>query len=130
MNIDHRKLHRQLRKKSSDRVAADLREKEKKDNYKQFDKRDSYLFDKGIEWFESGLSLDDAHDDMKNNTNFVNGFNKAKRLNDINNMLYNDGKEFFRSGCKLENASDKMKNNKYFIQGYNDEKLLSHSHKL
>ena len=99
MNIDHRKLHRQLRKKSSDRVAADLREKEKKDNYKQFDKRDSYLFDKGIEWFESGLSLDDAHDDMKNNTNFVNGFNKAKRLNDINNMLYNDGKEFFRASA-------------------------------
>lgn len=130
MDIDHRKLHRQLRKKSSDRVAADLREKERKENYKQFDKRDKDLFDSGIEWFNSGLSLNEAPEDMKNNTNFVNGFNKGKRLDDINKIIYNDGKEFFRSGAILEEASDRMKNNKFFIQGYMDEKSLFHGHKL
>ena len=129
MNKDYRKIHRQIRKDSGNRIAADLREKEKKDNYKPVDKRDKEVFDKGIEWFNSGLSLDDAPENFRTNTNFVNGFEKAKRLADINSMIYNDGKNFFLSGRTLDSASDKMKNNEYFINGYMDAKTLGNNQK-
>lgn len=130
MSKDYRKLQRQIRKESGDRIAADLRNKDKKDNFQQTDKRDKNLFDKGIEWFKSGLPLEDAPDEVRTNTNFINGFNKGKRLADIDNMIYEDGRKFFLNGGLLEDASDRMKNNSFFIKGYNDEAKLSSSHKL
>ena len=77
------------------------------------------IFNKGYEWFESGLSLEDAPEEMKNDFNFVNGFEKAKRVKKINENLETLGEEWFESGLSLENAPDNYINNPYFMNGYN-----------
>ena len=33
-----------------------------------------------MEWFKSGLPFDDAPEELRKNTNFINGFNKGNRL--------------------------------------------------
>ena len=127
MKVDYRKIYSQIRRDSGNRIATDIREQKKRENYKPVDKRDKEIYDKGFEWFNSGLSLDEAPVDIKDNTNFVNGFEKAKRLSDINNMIYNDGKVFYLNGGILDNVSDKMKNNEYFVKGYMDAKNLENN---
>ena len=80
---------------------------------------DKAILDKGFMWFENGLSLDDASDEMKNNFNFVNGYEKAKRMKNINENLAILGFEWFESGLSLDNAPSTYINNPYFIEGYN-----------
>ena len=80
---------------------------------------DMSIFDKGVLWFENGLLLDDAPDDMKTNFNFINGFNKAKRLKNINENLEILGFEWYESGLPLDAAPSTYINNPYFIDGYN-----------
>lgn len=77
------------------------------------------IFNKGYEWFESGLSLEDASDEIKNDFNFVNGFEKAKRVQKINESLEMLGVEWFNSGLPLEKAPDNYINSPYFINGFN-----------
>ena len=77
------------------------------------------LFNKGIEWFESGLTLNDADDKMKIDFNFVNGYEKAKRMKNINENLEILGSEWFESGLSLDTAPDTYINNPYFMNGYN-----------
>ena len=38
------------------------------------------LFDKGQKWFESGLSLEDAPEEIKTNRDFIRGFERGRRL--------------------------------------------------
>lgn len=85
---------------------------------------DSDMLNQGYDWFNKGASLEDAPEELRNNFNFINGFNKAQRLSQINDMLYNDGKNFFFRGFSLDEASDKMKNNPYFMKGYQDAENL------
>ena len=80
---------------------------------------DKTIFDKGFMWYENGLSLDDASDEMKNNFNFINGYEKAKRIKNINENLEILGSEWFESGLSLDNAPSSYINNPYFMDGYN-----------
>ena len=80
---------------------------------------DKNIFNEGYKWFESGLSLDDAPLELRENFNFINGFDKAKRVMAINEELISLGMEWFESGLYLEDAPDNYKNNEYFISGYN-----------
>ena len=41
---------------------------------------DINIYNKGMEWYNSGLSLDEAPDNEKNNIHFVNGYERAERL--------------------------------------------------
>lgn len=91
----------------------------KLEHKKEFDEGTFY---KGYEWFNNGLSLDEAPDDMKNNFNFVNGFEKARRIKNINENLEMLGTEWFESGLSLDNAPVSYINNPYFIEGYNKAK--------
>ena len=40
----------------------------------------SDLYNKGEQWFNSGLTLDEAPDELKNNNSFLNGFMRGHRL--------------------------------------------------
>lgn len=80
MKKDFNKLYKQIRKDSSDKIFRDIWYKEKAKNYVRPDKRELSIFEKGLTWFESGLLLEDAPLELRSNTNFVNGFNKGKRL--------------------------------------------------
>ena len=74
---------------------------------------------KGIEWFNNGLSLEDASEDMRNNVSFVAGFNRAYRIKLVNDSLYNLGREYFDRGISLDNVPENYRNNEFFIAGYN-----------
>ena len=41
---------------------------------------DKELYDKGMEYYNLGGILEEAKDELKNNRNFINGYNRAKRL--------------------------------------------------
>ena len=80
MKIDYDKMYKDIRRNSSNRIANDIYEKKKKENYVRPDKRDLDIFNKGLKWFNSGLSLEDAPEELRNNSNFINGFKKGERL--------------------------------------------------
>lgn len=110
MNGERRSVNFHSKLVAKDRKVRNL------EHVKTFDKE---LFEKGLRWFEEGLSLDDASEELRNEFNFVNGFEKAKRLKDINDNLRNLGVEWYESGLPLENAPASYVNNAYFIEGYN-----------
>lgn len=80
MRIDYDKMYKDIRRNTNNRIANDIWEKERKKNYVRPDKRNLDIFNKGLEWFNNGLSLEDAPLELKNNTNFIYGFNKGERL--------------------------------------------------
>ena len=80
-------------------------------------------FDNGLAWFNSGLLLEDASLDMKNNPSFIAGFKKGERLVVINQSLYEEGKKYFEQGLPLESAPKNYKDNEYFILGYNESMI-------
>lgn len=75
---------------------------------------------RGIEWFESGLSLDDTSVDDRNNEAFVAGFKKGKRIQIVNKQLFELGQEYFDRGFSIGELPDKYRKNEYFLKGYND----------
>ena len=119
----------QLRNNRQKKIADDIFRQQKMQGMVRTDKYDQKIFDQGIEWYNSGLEITDAPENIRNNTNFVRGFEKGKRVAEANNYVYEEGKNFFFGGGNLEQASEKMKTNPYFIKGYQDAmnlgKLLS-----
>ena len=89
---DYFKLYGEIRRDSATRITCDIRDKEKRKNYVRPDKRDADICNKGIEWFKSGLPLEDAPEELRNNTNFIYGFKKGERLALIES-LQNDSKK-------------------------------------
>lgn len=83
---------------------------------------DMNIFNEGVKWFYSGLSLDDAPDELRNNFNFINGFKKTERLEGINSELEALGIEWFNNGFNLEDASDSYLRSPYFRQGFEKAK--------
>ena len=59
---------------------------------------------------------------LRENFNFINGFEKGKRLKNINDSIKLLGHEWFDSGLPLENAPSNYVNNPYFIDGFNEAK--------
>ena len=86
--------------------------------------RDKTIFNAGMEWFNNGLSLDDANEDMRNNNSFIEGFEKGKRLDAINKQLFELGKDWYLNGRNINDAPQNYINNKYFCMGYADEATL------
>lgn len=75
-------------------------------------------FQEGILWFDSGNSLENAPEKMRQRVSFVNGFKKAQRLKIINEQLYALGKEYCLKGMAFDKVPDNYKKNEYFIAGY------------
>ena len=85
-----RKEKREARQGRQDSVERDIREK---NNMEKLTRKDSYnpqIFDQGILWFNEGLSLNDAPENLRNNTNFINGYKKGERLAKIEEMKKDD----------------------------------------
>lgn len=77
----------QIRKNIQDNIAIDIYNKNKMQNMVRTDKYDPEIFNQGIEWFNSGLKIEDAPEKIRNNTNFVRGFEKGKRLAEVGNEM-------------------------------------------
>lgn len=125
MKIDNSKLQTQIRSDIANKITTDILRKKLKEGYQPDSTYNEDLFEEGVEWFISGLSLEDAPEDKLKNTNFSKGFKKAQRLDMINTMIYNDGYNFYINGGSLEVASDKMRNNEHFVRGFNDAKKMN-----
>lgn len=122
MKIDNKRLQAQIRKDTANKITTDILGKKLREEHRPDYTYSKNLFQEGFEWFNSGLSLEDAPKDKLGNTSFVKGFERGKRLDFINTMIYNDGYDFYTSGGNLDIASDKMRNNEHFVRGFNDAK--------
>ena len=60
-----------------EKTVSDERELEKMDIARSFSKD---IFDKGTAWFDSGLPLSEADENLRINRSFINGFNYGYRL--------------------------------------------------
>lgn len=100
-----------------DVIARDVRNKNRKIDDRANDLK---VFEQGSAWFNSGLSLDDADERLKNDKDFINGYNRAKRIKDVEISLYNLGMEYFNDGLGFELIPSVYQNNPVVIKGYED----------
>lgn len=99
-------------------VAQDI----KPDTHFRFD--DDFI--KGIEWFNSGLSLDDASEELRNNNSFCKGYARGEFESIQKKKLYDTGVEFFEKGVVIEEIPKNYRDNEIFMDGYNDAKNSKH----
>lgn len=116
------KEKREIRQKLQNDVSKAVYLKSIAEKMTATDKYDSNIFEKGINWFNEGMSLEEAPDNIKNNTNFIRGYERAKRLALIEGHLYDLGKKYFEDGLEIENIPLKYRNSDSVIKGYNDAK--------
>lgn len=117
----------QIRNNIQKKLANDLYREKKMQNMVRTDKYDQKIFNQGTEWYNSGLEIEDAPENIRNNTNFVRGFERARRVSEANNAIYEEGRNFYFGGGSLEQASEKMRMNPYFVKGYQDALCLGNS---
>ena len=75
-----RKERREAREGRQNAVEKDIREKAKGENMPKVDRYDSKIFEQGANWFNEGMNLEDAPESVRNNSNFIRGYDRAKRL--------------------------------------------------
>ena len=100
-------------------VAADIRRKEKLSTYQPNDVNKFHL---GEDWFNAGMLLEDAEESLRNNVNFVNGFNRAKRIRDVEEYQYSLGIEFYKNGVSVEQILEEYKEKPFVLKGFKDAK--------
>ena len=103
-------------------VATIMQEMYAKENAKHIDSYNPQIFNLGSEWFLQGRLIEDAEEHLRNNTNFIRGYDLAMRRHTINQDFYRFGVEHFLSGLNIEDAPSKSASHKYFIMGYEDAK--------
>jgi uncharacterized protein YeeX (DUF496 family) len=109
-----------------DTIAKDVRDKNRKINDRA---NNVEVFRQGSAWFNSGLSLEDADEILRNDKDFISGYNRAKRIKDIEISLYNLGMEYFNDGISFELIPSIYQNNPIVIKGYEDA-MTKVKHKL
>ena len=117
------KENRHIRENIQGRVAYDIHLKEKRNNIK--DRFNPEILNAGKDWYESGFSLDEAPENLKINTNFVNGYERAKRLQDIEDDYFKRGMEAYLAGIPWDKIDDKDKQNTSFVFGYEDAMTMN-----
>lgn len=121
MSNDRRKPGYSLIREAINRTLAnEIRENQKRKNSSNGNEFNRKLMEQGQKWFDSGLKLEDAPENLKTNKNFIDGFNRAKRLKDIAEYQYNLGLQYAKSGIALEQIPEKDRENPDVIRGYED----------
>ena len=117
--LRHRQMQAErVRSVVQTQILTELREKSKKRD----DPFDRNIFNQGMEWYYTGFSIDDADEPIRDNTNFIRGFELASRQDNIRRQLEDLGAQWFYSGNSLENASSHDLKYEAFIKGYNEAK--------
>ncbi len=84
------------------------------------DRFNPMIMDEGYKWYVSGLELEDAPENLRNNTNFVKGYEKAQRLQNVNDDFFRRGAEAYLNGTNWSDIDAKDLNNPYFQLGYEE----------
>ena len=115
-----RKEKREIRDNVQNYVARDSSNKIKAANSEVIDRYDKAIFSQGEAWFNSGLPLEDASPELRENSNFISGFNRAKRIKAVEISLYELGVGFAVEGISTEQIPDKYRDNPIVLRGYED----------
>ena len=108
-----------IRQRRQDVLATELRNNEK---HKNFQHNDPTMVKRGREYYESGFSLEEIDESLKQNNSFMNGYNWASHIAQCALDSYDLGFLYFLSGENLENAINIYINNEHFRNGYFDAK--------
>lgn len=115
--------YRQIRQDIHNRLAYQLYNEKK--NANAGDKFNPQIMEEGNKWYDSGFNLEDAPESLKNNTNFVKGYEKAQRLQNVADEFFKKGTEAYLAGIPWDEIDDKDKENVYFVFGYEDAMTMS-----
>lgn len=79
-NIEDREMHKRIR----NRIGVDFNEylrdeirKKRAANRSPYSKE---IYEYGEEWYRSGLAIDEAPEEYRNHSSFIDGYGRAKRL--------------------------------------------------
>ena len=110
-----------IQRSNQNNVADDIAREKKKDSIVyNFDKDN---FQNGKLWFNEGLSLDEAPDNLKDNISFISGFRKAEREQYVNDLAYQTGIEYRDKGILFDEIPEIYVKNEFFMEGYNSKKI-------
>ena len=114
--VERRSVANHLRNQKQLIIAAITSSKEKSSgDIKHIDQE---IFKNGQEWFNCGLSLEDAPQSIRNNPSFIKGFERARRTQLVEDELYKVGIDFFKRGIPLSNIPEIYRNNDIVEHGY------------
>ena len=120
MNNEKYKITRHMSKMINNKIASDIVES-KKIRYRN----DEQMRNDGINFARSGLTLEDAPEDKKNDQNFIIGYEKGKRLMNVDDDWYRRGAKAYFDGIALEDVPESSRENEFFIQGYEDAMTMN-----
>jgi hypothetical protein len=113
----HKKHQQKIRASITSCMLTEIKETEKaKDPYNKF------ILESGMKWYNDGHSIDEADESIKNNSNFIRGFELAMRQDYIRKDLESQGAQWYYACKSLEEASPRMQNCVSFVKGFNDAK--------
>ena len=115
--------YRQIREDIQNRVAYELYKENKAAN--KVDRFNPQLMEEGKKWYDSGFNLEDAPENLRNNINFVRGYEKSQRLQIVDDEFFKKGMEAYLSGIPWDEIDDKDKENVSFVFGYEDAMTMS-----
>ena len=117
------KYYKQIRDNIQGRHNAYVKNKQKLAN--PVDRTDFNIMNMGEKWYFDGYSLDEAPDNVRNNRNFIYGFEHAKRLQDVNDDFFRRGSKAYFDGINLAAISESDRNNENFMAGYEDAMTMN-----
>lgn len=114
--ISSRRKTTVLRNQALEKIVS-ANKNEQKPALTSFDKN---IYEYGILWASCGKSLENAPDELKNNQNFIRGFNFGKRPEIIKETEFKHAKDFYYKGGKLEDLpkEKREKLTENFVQAY------------
>lgn len=120
MNNEKYKLVRLKSAVLNNKIASDINESKKIRH-----RNDEQMRNDGINFARSGLTLEDAPEDKKNDQNFIIGYEKGLRLMNVDDDWYRKGSKAYFDGIPLENIPESSRENDFFIQGYEDAMTMN-----
>lgn len=101
------------------RVMSQVHNKVKRDNADPLKEVEYKMRNQGKLFFESGMSLEDAPLEYKDNASFVKGYEDAR---DRKQEVYDLGVQKYVDGVKFKDLASIYQKNADFMQGYKDAK--------
>ena len=120
MNNDKYKLIQEINQIQHNQIESSFRARQKK--HSRFNPR---MMDEGYAFAKSGLTLDDADDNQRNEHNFIMGYEKYMRELNVADEFYRRGAKAFFEGVNWESIPEIDSQNEAFIKGFEDAMTMS-----
>ena len=115
--------YRHIRENIQNRIAYHLYRENKASNAN--DRFNPQIMEEGNKWYDAGFNLEEAPENLRNNTNFVKGYEKAQRVQNVADEFFKKGMEAYFAGISWDEVDDKDKENVNFVLGYEDAMTMN-----